>query len=789
MNTPPSPTSSASDAPTTPRKDTWMNQSLPGGFFKRRLNLGIKLPLFTIILLALGFMVSTFLSVRATQKALVETLKNELNAQTKSKAELIQAYLIWTRGAAIDLAAAAEVMNYDEEGIRNVIRNTLMRNEQVFGSTIAYEPNQFKPDLYYWSPYYNRGVGTELLFTQLGSPEYNYFNRQWYSLPKATGKPVLSPPYFDDGGGNIWMVTWSAPFFDEAGKFKGVATADIAFSQIQEIVNEIEVGQRGYAFLLDSHSKVLGIGENSGGNYEPMVSYMLDVAYSPSARGWAELTNSMQAGAAGFAEATDPQGNSLFVAYAPVGLETGWSLALAFPRDELLQKASSPQNTLIFYAGLTLIVFGALLYVLTRSITTPLRHLTEYASQLSAEKLKLTEGKLTQPIEIHTRDEIEDLAEAFNQMSDELAQAFETLETKVADRSRDLERRSLELETIAEVAREITIIHDIDTLLNVSANLICERFRYYHVGIFLVDERGEYAILRAASGAAASQMIEQGYKLRVGQEGLVGSVTRTGQADVAFDIETAAMRSRNPFLPQTRSEIALPLRSRSITTGALDIHADTQSAFSEHDIKALQLLADQLAAAIENAQLVEQVENALAELNKTYNLQTQGAWRSTINQYERPAYEYDGIQVRPVPQNLPASMLKQLEYGEPVVIRENDRQGTTLMVPLMVLNQIIGVIGLEHEDPNHVWTAEETTIAQAAANRAGITLENARLLEESQRRAMKERAIFDATARIGSVSNIGNILHVTAEEIERVLGNTEVILQINNDNASSINEE
>jgi hypothetical protein len=111
------------------------------------------------------------------------------------------------------------------------------------------------------------------------------------------------------------------------------------------------------------------------------------------------------------------------------------------------------------------------------------------------------------------------------------------------------------------------------------------------------------------------------------------------------------------------------------------------------------------------------------------------------------------------------------------------------MIPLMVLNQVIGVLGLEHEDADHIWTVEEVSIAQAAANRAGITLENARLLEESQRRAIKERTIFDATARIGSAMNIGNILHTTAEEIERILGNTEVTLQINNDNASSINEE
>ena len=794
MSTPVIRTLPESKTPNPTPKNALHGQSRPGGIFNRKLNLDIKLPLMVILLLSLAFLISTFLSIKATQTALIDTLKGELTAQTASKAELIRTNLIWTRGVAIDLAAAAEIIDYDENNIQKVIYNTLMHNTQIFGSTIAYEPYQFQPDLYYWAPYYSRVSDTQLQFTQLGNPEYNYYKWDWYTLPKASGAPVLSPPYFDFGGGNIWMVTWSAPFFNETGSFKGVATADIAFSQIQETIGKIAVGQKGYAFLLDSKGKILGIGENAGGYYEVMSDSMQTYTYSVKAEGWAGLVDGMLTGNTGFAEVVDPQGKSVFVAYSPVELGTGWSLALAFPQDELFQKAASPQNALILYSSITVVVFGIILFLLTRSITQPLRRLTQHASHLSAEKLHMVGGKFTESIQIHTRDELEDLAEAFNQMSSDLAQAFETLEEKVADRAHHLERRSLEFETIAEVAREITIIHDLNTLLSVSANLIRERFKYYHVGIFLVDDRGEFAILRAASSTAAHEMLEQNYKLKVGQEGLVGNVTRTGQAHIALDVGTDAIHFQNPFLPQTRSEIALPLRSRSITIGALDIQTDTQSAFSEQDVKVLQLLADQLAAAIENAQLVQQVEGTFTELNNAYRLQTQDVWHSAIKQYKRPSYEYDGIQVRAIPHHMPSHLLKQLENGEPIIIKENDEHNdklakTTLMVPLMVLNQVIGVIGLEQEDPEHTWTNEEVSIVKAAASRAGITLENARLLEESQRRAVKERTIFDATARIGSSLNIGNILNTTAEEIERILGSSEVTLQFNNDNASSTNKE
>jgi len=764
------------------------------GIFDARFNLNIKLPLIAILLLALAFLISTTLSVRATQTALIDTLKGELTAQTDSKAELIRSNLIWTRSVAIDLAAAAEVSNYDEKTILNVIRNTLARNKQIYGSTIAYEPNQFQPNVYYWSPYYSRATA-ELQFTQLGNPEYDYFKWDWYVLPKAKKAPVLSPPYFDKGGGEIWMVTWSAPFFDvKTGAVKGVATADIAFSQTQEIVSAVMVGQNGYAFLLDPKGVIMGMGVH-GGKYKIMEDSMLSIAQSSQDKEWENLTANMLAGKSGFANATDLQGRPMFVAYAPIGLDTGWSLGLAFPQAELFQKASDLQNTLIIYASLIAVIFGGILYLFSRSITEPIRRLTLYASRLSAEKLHLVDGKLENPIQIGTQDELEDLAEAFNHMATNLALTIETLEEKVADRTRNLERSSFQFATIAEVTRDITVVRDLDTLLNVAANLIRERFNYYHVGVFLIDNRGEFAILRAASGAAAQEMLEQNYKVRVGQEGLIGNVARTGQAQIALGVGAGVVHFQNPLLPHARSEMTLPLRSHSVSIGVLDIQADTPLAFDESSIKNLQLLADQLAVAIGNAQLAQQVEETLAELDNAYRSQTQQAWQSAINQRDIPVYEYDGLQVRAVLRRLPKDLLKRLESGKPVVVQEKSdsedglaNTKNALMVPLMALNQVIGVIGLEQEDAEHNWTEEDIAIVEAAANRAAITLENARLLEESQRRAVKERAIFEATARIGAAMNVENILYATAEEIERVLGNSEVVLQFNNDNATSIND-
>jgi GAF domain-containing protein/HAMP domain-containing protein len=415
--------------------------------------------------------------------------------------------------------------------------------------------------------------------------------------------------------------------------------------------------------------------------------------------------------------------------------------------------------------------------LIARSLTNPITALAKVANSIA-------QGNLNARASINSTDEIGVLASAFNSMTDQLQSTLVGLEQRIDERTADLKKSTLELETIAEVARDITIIRDLNTLLNVAANLIRERFKYHHVGIFLVDDNAEFTHLRAASGTAAQQMLDQSYKLKVGQEGLVGSVTRTGRAHIAQDVGKDSTHFQNPLLPQTLSEITLPLRSQNITIGALDIQTDVQSAFEERDVNILQLLADQLAAAIENAQLTEQVKGTFTELNNAYQLQTQNVWRSTINNRKHSAYEYDGMQVQALPQYLPEKLLKQLNAGKPIIIKANNAPADTkktLLVPLKVRDQIIGVIGLEQEDPNRIWTDEQIEIAEAAANRAGLTLENARLLEESQRRAVKERTIFEATARIGSALNIENILQATAEELERVLSGSEVILQFQSD--------
>ena len=211
----------------------------------------------------------------------------------------------------------------------------------------------------------------------------------------------------------------------------------------------------------------------------------------------------------------------------------------------------------------------------------------------------------------------------------------QTLEQRVADRTRDLERRSMQLQAASEVARDATTARELDDLLNRAVNLIRDRFAFYHAGIFLLDEDREYAVLRAATGEAGRQMLEQGHRLKVGEVGIVGYVTGSGRPRIALDVGADAVHFENPLLPETRSEMALPLQVGRQIIGALDVQSREPAAFDEDDVALLQTMADQLAVAIENARLLNQMQQTVHELEAATRHYTQESWRKAV-QMSRP---------------------------------------------------------------------------------------------------------------------------------------------------------
>lgn len=341
-------------------------------------------------------------------------------------------------------------------------------------------------------------------------------------------------------------------------------------------------------------------------------------------------------------------------------------------------------------------------------------------------------------------------------LSDQLAQLKEKLQLHV-------EKQLVELKAAADVAREASAIHDLDRLLEDTVNLISERFGFYHAGIFLIDERNEYAILCASSSEGGKWMLARNHKLAVGKVGIVGYVAWKGEPRIALDVGEDAVFFNNPDLPQTRSEMALPLKTRQKTIGVLDVQSTQAGAFVEEDISILQTLADQLALAIDNARLFTEIQLTVKELDELNKRLVTQAWRP-YQAHNKSVFKYDRLGVKPVTETSPT--------------RSHPRQSHQLTLPIQFRNQSIGSITLERAQDQAEWTASETDLFQTVINQLGLALENQRILEDMQHRTEQEHLISDITARLWSSSDINTIVRTAAQEIGASFEVSNAVIQL-----------
>lgn len=754
----------------------------------RRMSLRTKGTLVTIILLIISFAVATYASVLSARSSLTNTLKDNLAEQAKVESGNIRSFLIWTRSFAIDLAAATETNNFSGRVISDTVENFLAHNEQIYGSAIAYEPYEFRRDLYYWAPYYSRSNTGEINFTQLGNPEYNYFGWDWYILPKNQNAPVLSPPYYDAGGGEIWMVTWSVPFYDSLGQFRGVATADIAFSKTQELIQQIGVGQAGYAFMIDSNGVILGIGDKSGKLYDVMEDSALLPDTDENSAQWNALIREMMTGnASGFKEVIDPQGNPVFVAYEPVGMNTDWTLGLAYSQAELFAPVNSLQNTLITISLVVLLIFSFISLFIMGFMIRPIQLLASYANEFSQTWVSSSPKSMTlKPIRIKSGDELEDLGNAFNRMTSELSDTLETMESKVTERTADLdnarkknERRAQQFEAVAQVARAITSTQTPGDFLPRVTELISQQFGFYHVGIFLVDEENKYAVLTAANSEGGKRMIERGHKLKVGLEGIVGNAVASGYARIALDTGRDLVYFDNPELSDTHSEIALPLKIGSHVMGVLDVQSTEPDAFNNEDIASLSILADQVSIAIQNTRQYESTLRSLEQTQLQYRQYVQDEWRRLKKEDELIGFRHTAGSSQPLHQPIHlGEAAKAAEQGR-IYQRDGTQVSDTaeLAVPVRVRGEVIGVLSISMPGKRK-WSDDELDIAEAVSERLALAMENARLFQSTNKRAARERVMAEIASKISGTIRIESLLETTAQELSRALDSSEVLIQL-----------
>ena len=354
-------------------------------------------------------------------------------------------------------------------------------------------------------------------------------------------------------------------------------------------------------------------------------------------------------------------------------------------------------------------------------------------------------------------------AQALAKSNQELQASRDVLQVQAGD----LGRRARYLEATAEVARNAASMLDQQELLSRAVTLVSEQFGFYHAGIFLLDGTGEYAVLRAASSEGGQRMLEHRHRLRVGQEGIVGYVTGQGQPRIALDVGADAVFFDNPDLPETRSEMALPLRVRGQIIGALDVQSSEPAAFSDEDVAVLQTLADQLAVAISNADLFQQAQESLEAERRAYGEFSRQSWRELLRAQPNLGFLRRERGISPAGDVWHAEMETALHTGQTTPGGDSTER---LATPIKVRGHVIGVIDAQRSSDAAGWTREQIALLETLADQVGMALESARLYQEAQRRAARERLASEVTARIRASLDIETVLRNATQEIAQALG-------------------
>jgi GAF domain-containing protein/HAMP domain-containing protein len=462
---------------------------------------------------------------------------------------------------------------------------------------------------------------------------------------------------------------------------------------------------------------------------------------------------------------------------------TPWLVVASQAQGSLFAPIRAQTRGIVLISLLLILASAAASLIASRILMQPIIGLTQVAEKIST-------GYLTARAQAPTRDEIGTLALAFNNMTFQLRQALTGLETRVSERTADLEKsrrqsegRAQRLQAISDVARAISAEQNLEKLLPLVASLVSEKFSFYHTGIFLLDPTRRFAVLRATNSPGGQHMLERGHRLEVGQTGIVGLVSQTGKPRIALDVGTDAVFFNNPDLPETRSEMAVPLMARREIIGVLDFQSTQSNAFSQDDLNTAQILADQIAIAIENARLFGQNEQALSEVRSLYSQYLRQEWQSFAGQENRVGYQHTLAGGRFLDQPVESDEIRMaLQTGKAQVISSGANGGLPrLVIPIILRGETLGVLNVASPEKNKHWSQEELNLVQSVTERLALALENARLLQDSLRRAAKEQKIGQITTRIGASINMRNMLQVAVEELGRALPGSDVIIQFRRD--------
>lgn len=546
-------------------------------------------------------------------------------------------------------------------------------------------------------------------------------------------------------------LTTSTPFFDPATNDANVYIAIPIYDELLD-AQAVLFGTASLENLSILLRDNLGIGETEDVYVVSRDGYLLTEGFDRTVANQTvpivtEGIEAAIAGGTGRSRYSDYRGRDVLGAYHWIP-DPGVAAIAEVDSTEVLP---TPQELIVDVLPVTLIsllvAIGISIFA-TIALVRPVVTLTESAKRIA-------EGNFTERVPQIGSGELSTLGQTFNQMSGQIQELVDNLEDRVAERTQDLE-------ATLEVGRITTTLFGQPELLTRTVEFIQDRFDLYYVQIYLLDEARRYAVLRAGTGEVGQQLLARSHRLNLDETSIVAQTVQLLRPVLVVDTVDSPIHKPNPLLPDTRSEIAIPLVVQNELLGVLDMQAVTPGKFNYENLPAFQAMATQLAGVIRGARAFEETQSAVERADMVNRRLTADSWQGYMGQLTeqgRLGYEYNLESASPIP---PEVLLEQNGVDEDKHVQH----------AITVRGQKIGTILIEEDRPRE-WEEDEKRLIEEVAETVARTLDQMRAFDETQSalnevalRAIELQTVAELSAEISSTLDIPRLVKEVSDQVK-----------------------